>query len=278
MRDVEEFVTEEAVLPPAPGEAEHPALALANSAVALPGGHTADLLGTPARAEQWLAQRDLAPAGAGLAEVCATQPRLSGRNRRGRLEPRGVLLGEPMPGQHGNRRPNKASVFSTQLRAKQLAKRYYGVREKQFRRYVDRAERAAGRTGEELLVLLERRLDNVVYRLGFASTRAQARQFVGHGHIQVDGARVDIASFPVRPGQVITLKPGAPVEPLLREATELTSGVGSWPVRAISVCVARDTRLYVSSMCTGMRTARPLSASARLIACRIHHEAYVEKR
>jgi small subunit ribosomal protein S4 len=139
-----------------------------------------------------------------------------------------VRRGSLPPGQHGNRRPNKASVFSTQLRAKQLAKRYYGVREKQFRRYVDRAERATGRTGEELLVLLERRLDNVVYRLGFASTRAQARQFVGHGHILVDGARVDIASFPVKPGQVITLKPDAPIEPLVREATELTSGIGSW--------------------------------------------------
>lgn len=75
MRSVEEFVMEEAVLPPAPGEAEYPALALANSALALPGGHTADLLGTPERAEQWLAQRDLAPTDAGLAEVCATQLR-----------------------------------------------------------------------------------------------------------------------------------------------------------------------------------------------------------
>jgi small subunit ribosomal protein S4 len=132
------------------------------------------------------------------------------------------------PGQHGNRRPNKPSVFSTQLRAKQLAKRYYGVRERQFRRYVERAERRGGRTGEQLLVALERRLDNVVYRLGFASTRAQARQFVGHGHILVDGRRVDIASYAVRPGEVITLKADAPVEPLVREATELTSGIGPW--------------------------------------------------
>jgi small subunit ribosomal protein S4 len=132
------------------------------------------------------------------------------------------------PGQHGNRRPGKASVFNTQLRAKQLAKRYYGVREQQFRRYVARAERRGGRTGEELLVLLERRLDNVVYRLGFASTRAQARQFVGHGHILVDGRRVDIASYAVSPGEVITLRDEAPIEPLVREATELTAGVGPW--------------------------------------------------
>jgi small subunit ribosomal protein S4 len=139
-----------------------------------------------------------------------------------------VRRGPLPPGQHGNRRQSKPSVFSTQLRAKQLAKRYYGVRERQFRRYVARAERRGGRTGEELLVLLERRLDNVVYRLGFASTRAQARQFVGHGHILVDGRRVDIASYAVSPGEVITLRDAAPIEPLVREATELTAGIGPW--------------------------------------------------
>ena len=139
-----------------------------------------------------------------------------------------VRRGPLPPGQHGNRRPSKPSVFSTQLRAKQLAKRYYGVRERQFRRYVDAAERRGGRTGEELLIALERRLDNVVYRLGFASTRAQARQFVGHGHILVDGRRVDIASYAVVPGQVVAVKPNAPIEPLVREATELTSGIGAW--------------------------------------------------
>jgi small subunit ribosomal protein S4 len=132
------------------------------------------------------------------------------------------------PGQHGQRRANKPSVFSTQLRAKQLAKRYYGIREKQFRRYIAAADRRGGRTGEELLIALERRLDNVVYRLGFASTRAQARQFVGHGHFFVDGKRVDIASYSVTPGQVITLRQGAPIEPLVREATELTAGIGPW--------------------------------------------------
>ena len=132
------------------------------------------------------------------------------------------------PGQHGNRRPGKPSVFSTQLRAKQLAKRYYGVREKQFRRYVARAERRGGRTGDQLLIELERRLDNVIYRLGFASTRAQARQFVSHGHVLVDGRRVDIPSFQVAPGQVVTFRDGSPVEPLIREATELTGGVGPW--------------------------------------------------
>jgi small subunit ribosomal protein S4 len=139
-----------------------------------------------------------------------------------------VRRGPMPPGVHGQRRANKPSVFSTQLRAKQLAKRYYGVREKQFRRYIAAAERRGGRTGEELLIALERRLDNIVYRLGFASTRAQARQFVGHGHFLVDGRRVDIASFAVTPGQVITLAEKAPIEPLVREATELTSGIGPW--------------------------------------------------
>jgi small subunit ribosomal protein S4 len=145
-------------------------------------------------------------------------------NGKSALARRGALP----PGQHGARRPDKPSVFSTQLRAKQVAKRYYGVRERQFRRYVDAAERRGGRTGEALLVALERRLDNVVYRLGLATTRAQARQFVGHGHVLVDGRRVDIASYPVRPGQVVAIRPGAPVAPLVREATELTGGVGPW--------------------------------------------------
>ena len=101
--------------------------------------------------------------------------------------------GDNPPGQHGANRRRKQSIYYTQLRAKQTAKRYYGVREKQFRIYVDKANRAQGVTGEELLRLLERRLDNVVYRLGFAGTRAQARQFVNHGHVLVDGGKVDIA-------------------------------------------------------------------------------------
>jgi small subunit ribosomal protein S4 len=114
--------------------------------------------------------------------------------------------GDNPPGQHGASRRRKQSVYYTQLRAKQTAKRYYGVREKQFRIYVDKANRASGVTGEELLRLLERRLDNVVYRLGFAGTRAQARQFVNHGHVDVNGRRVDIASFRVRKGDVISLR------------------------------------------------------------------------
>src|ERR1700754_2209521 len=135
--------------------------------------------------------------------------------------------GDSPPGQHGNaRRPRKQSIYSTQLRAKQTAKRYYGVREGQFRRYVDKANRAQGITGEELLSLLERRLDNVVYRLGFAGTRAQARQFVNHGHVTVDGKKVDIASYLVAAGEVVAIK--GPIRELASAATELTGAVSGW--------------------------------------------------
>lgn len=109
------------------------------------------------------------------------------------------------PGQHGKRR-RKESEYGLQLREKQKARRTYGVLEKQFERYYNQAERMRGITGENLLQLLERRLDNVVYRLGFASSRAQARQFVLHGHITVDGKRVNIPSYLVDEGQAIAVK------------------------------------------------------------------------
>ena len=134
--------------------------------------------------------------------------------------------GDNPPGQHGAARRRKPSIYSTQLRAKQTAKRYYGVRERQFRNYVSLANRAQGVTGEELLRLLERRLDNVVYRLGFAGTRAQARQFVNHGHVTVDGHRVDIASFLVKPRMTITIKDG--VREIASASTELTGSVAGW--------------------------------------------------
>ncbi len=135
--------------------------------------------------------------------------------------------GPTPPGQHGQRRQTRPSIYATQLREKQRAKRYYGVREKQFRRYVKAATRSReGVTGEELLSLLERRLDNVVYRLGFAGTRAQARQFVNHGHVKVDGKKVDIASFLVKPGQKIEIS--GPVREVASAATELTGVVSGW--------------------------------------------------
>ena len=134
--------------------------------------------------------------------------------------------GDAPPGQHGQARRRKPSIYQTQLRAKQTAKRYYGIREGQFRRYVDKANRAQGITGEELLSLLERRLDNVVYRLGFAGTRAQARQFVNHGHVTVDGKKVDIASYLVSAGEVVANN--GPVREVASAATELTGAVSGW--------------------------------------------------
>jgi small subunit ribosomal protein S4 len=138
-----------------------------------------------------------------------------------------VRRGPNPPGQHGAARRRRPSIYAEQLRAKQRAKRYYGVREKQFRNYVREAAKK-GITGEELLRLLERRLDNVVYRLGFASTRAQARQFVNHGHVYVDGRRVDIASYSVKPGQEIAIGAGSPVRDVAAGTTELTGTVAPW--------------------------------------------------
>jgi small subunit ribosomal protein S4 len=109
------------------------------------------------------------------------------------------------PGQHGQGRV-KTSEYGTQLREKQKAKRYYGVLENQFRNYFDMAIKMKGKTGENLLSLLERRLDNTVYRLGFAMSRAEARQLVLHGHFTVNGRKVNIPSFIVKPDMVIALK------------------------------------------------------------------------
>lgn len=114
------------------------------------------------------------------------------------------------PGQHGRtRRRNAGSEYLAQMQEKQKAKYIYGVLEKQFHKTYVEAQRLQGPTGEILLRLLEQRIDNVVYRAGWASSRPQARQFVNHGLIQVDGKRVDIASFRCRKGQVISLAPKA---------------------------------------------------------------------
>ncbi len=110
------------------------------------------------------------------------------------------------PGQHGLNR-GKLTPFGVQLREKQKAKRIYGVLETQFRRYFHRAERERGVTGETLLKLLELRLDNVVYRLGFAASRREARQMVAHGHVQVNGRKVSVPSYLARVGDVVQLRP-----------------------------------------------------------------------
>jgi small subunit ribosomal protein S4 len=142
----------------------------------------------------------------------------SGLDRRGALP----------PGEHGGRRRRPPSTFALQLRAKQVLKRMYGVRERQFRRYVREAQASCDRTGDRLVLALERRLDNVIYRLGFATTRAQARQFISHGHVFVDGRRVTIPSYRVKPGQVIGLRDTSPVRPAAAEAAELLARVAPW--------------------------------------------------
>ena len=109
------------------------------------------------------------------------------------------------PGQHGQRR-KKLSEYGTQLREKQKTKSFYGVQEKQFRKYFEMASVTKGVTGERLLQILESRLDNVVYRLGFGMSRAQARQLVNHGHFEVNGKKVDIPSYLVKPGDVIAVR------------------------------------------------------------------------
>src|SRR5919108_1100182 len=122
------------------------------------------------------------------------------------------------PGQHGRGRVRQ-SEYRHQLREKQKARRYYQLLEKQFRSYYDKASRQPGVTGENLLRLLERRLDNVVVRLGFAASRRQARQLIGHGHFMVNGRRVNIPSYQVREGDVISVKEGSNVS-VIRDATE----------------------------------------------------------
>jgi len=130
------------------------------------------------------------------------------------------------PGQHGRTSGARTSDFGNQLREKQKVKRIYGVLERQFRRYFAEAERRKGNTGETLLQLLESRLDNVVYRMGFGSTRAEARQLVSHAAITVNGQVVNIPSMQVRPGDVIAIREKAKKQTRIQEALNLASQVG----------------------------------------------------
>ncbi|MDQ7031425.1 MAG: 30S ribosomal protein S4, partial [Desulfonauticus sp.] len=132
------------------------------------------------------------------------------------------------PGQHGQRRA-KISEYGLQLREKQKIKYYYGVLEKQFRRFFKEANRQEGNTGENLIKLLERRLDNVVYRMGFATTRKAARQLVTHGHILVNGKKVNIPSFLVKEGDRIEIKEKTKTNPQVNRALELTAQTGIAP-------------------------------------------------
>jgi len=128
---------------------------------------------------------------------------------------------EYAPGQHGpTARPKKLTNYGIQLREKQKARRIYGLRERQFRNYVEEAERQRGVTGENLLRILETRLDNVVYRAGFCSSRSQSRELVNHGHFQVNGRRVNIPSFLVKPGDIVQVAENSRKIPVLLSAIE----------------------------------------------------------
>ena len=130
------------------------------------------------------------------------------------------------PGEHGKGRKAKLLGYGLQLREKQKVKRMYGVLERQFRRYFEAADRKKGVTGETLLQLLEQRLDNVVYRLGFATSRPQARQLVRHGHFTVNGKRADIPSYSVRAGDLVAVRSGSIKNPAIVYAMEEVKGRG----------------------------------------------------
>lgn len=132
------------------------------------------------------------------------------------------------PGQHGAARRRKVSDYGVQLRAKQRARRLYGVLETQFRHYFDRAERSHGVTGTVLLQQLERRLDNVVYRLGFAASRREARQLVAHRHFAVNGRTVNIPSAQVRPGDVVSVREKSRKLLAIENAQSLSRQVPEW--------------------------------------------------
>lgn len=133
-----------------------------------------------------------------------------------------------IPGEHGRDRRAKIIGYGLQLREKQKVKRMYGVLEKQFHLYFERAVRQKGVTGEHLLAQLERRLDNVVLRLGLAASHAQARQFVRHGHIRVNGKKVDIPSFQVRVGDEVSIREKSRKNVQILSALEVSRGVPPW--------------------------------------------------
>jgi small subunit ribosomal protein S4 len=127
------------------------------------------------------------------------------------------------PGQHGKDRKPKILGYGLQLREKQRAKRYYGLGETQFRNQFEKAVRAKGVTGENLLSMLERRLDSIVHRIGFGTSRSMARQLVRHGHIQVNGKKVDIPSYLVRPNDVVEIREKSKTNPAILAARDATA-------------------------------------------------------
>lgn len=161
-----------------------------------------------------------------------------------------ILRREYGPGQHGQtRKRKKPSDYSIQLREKQKAKRIYGIFEKQFRNYFERAERARGTTGEILLQFLERRLDNVIFRAGFASSRSSARQLVGHRFVKVNGRKVNISSYLVKEGDEIEI---SGTESQIRDIKDTTKiiedrGIPEWLEVSSDKLAAKITRLPVKS-------------------------------
>jgi small subunit ribosomal protein S4 len=158
------------------------------------------------------------------------------------------------PGQHGRRRASKLAGYGVQLREKQKVKRTYGVLEDQFRRYFEMADRQRGITGETLLQLLERRLDNAVYRMGFATSRAQARQLVRHGHFLVNGKKVDIPSYSLKSGDHVTVRQSS------RENASILHAVGEVKGRGVPewISVDGDLGAKVVSMPTRQQINLPV--------------------
>ncbi len=152
------------------------------------------------------------------------------------------------PGQHGQRRGRRSLGYGPQLREKQKVKRIYGVLEKQFRNYFKEAEKKRGVKGDNLLISLERRLDNAVYSLGFASSRAQARQLVRHGHVVIDGQKTTIPSYQVKTGQQISIKQSSRKNEFVRASVETARGRGipNWldldPENFVGKVMAMPTR------------------------------------
>ena len=163
------------------------------------------------------------------------------------------------PGQHGRRRASKMVGYGVQLREKQKVKRTYGVLERQFRRYFEMADRTRGITGETLLQLLERRLDNAVYRMGFATSRAQGRQLVRHGHFLINGKKVDIPSYSLKAGDVVTVRPTS------KENASILHAVGEVKGRGIPEWIALEGELGAKVVSMPTRAQINLPVQEQLI-------------
>jgi small subunit ribosomal protein S4 len=163
------------------------------------------------------------------------------------------------PGQHGRRRASKMQGYGVQLREKQKVKRTYGVLEDQFRRYFEMADRTRGITGVTLLQLLERRLDNAVYRMGFSTSRAQGRQLVRHGHFLVNGKKVDIPSYSLKAGDVVSVRQAS------RENAAILHAVGEVKGRGIPEWIALEGELGAKVLSMPTREQINLPVQEQLI-------------